>query len=336
MRRALLLVLAVLLAFGTGGRAFAHEVRPAYLEITELAPGDYTILWKQPVVGELAISLTPKLSNGWLDAPPSDVETTPYYRIKTWRIRTKEAAPLEGREITVVGLDRTITDALVRVAIRGHDPVQTILRPDQPSMVLKLAPPPGLHIPAYLRLGVEHILTGIDHLSFVLGLILLVGLRWRLIKAITAFTVAHSITLAAAALGLVHVRSALVEALVALSILFLAVEVVRAKRGEGGVTARWPWLIAFAFGLLHGLAFAGALAEVGLPQGAIPLALFLFNVGVEIGQLLFVGVVALLILAWRRLAPRFAGASWPTAIPPYAIGAFAAFWFFQRVAAVFA
>jgi hydrogenase/urease accessory protein HupE len=195
----------------------------------------------------------------------------------------------------------------------------------------------GLRLPAYLLLGVEHILTGPDHLCFVLGLMLLVGLRWRLIKAITAFTVAHSITLAAAALGFVHFPSAVIEALVAMSILFLATELVHARQGHPGLTVRYPWLIAFTFGLLHGLAFAGALADVGLPPNAIPQALLLFNVGVELGQLMFIAAAALAMIAFDWMSQRLP-LWWQSArgeIAPYAIGAFSAFWFIDRLTTVF-
>ena len=181
----------------------------------------------------------------------------------------------------------------------------------------------------YLKLGVEHILLGVDHLLFVLALILIARNTRELIKAITAFTVAHSITLAGATLGFVHVPPKPVEAAIALSIAFVALEIVRARDGEPGIAARAPWLVAFAFGLLHGFGFAGALSEIGLPAGHIPVALLFFNVGVEIGQLLFVAVVlslAALVRLVRRPLPHWAGL-----VPPYLIGSLAMFWVIQRV-----
>jgi hypothetical protein len=187
----------------------------------------------------------------------------------------------------------------------------------------------GLAVPAYLRLGIEHILTGVDHLSFVLGLMLLVRGWPMLIKTVTAFTAAHSITLALSALHVIAVRPALIEALVALSILFVAVEVVHSFRGRHGLTQRYPWLIAFVFGLLHGCAFAGALAEIGLPQNAIAVSLFLFNVGVELGQLMFVGVVLGITFGLSKLPHGVP--PWARWVPPYAIGALAAFWFIDRL-----
>jgi hypothetical protein len=180
----------------------------------------------------------------------------------------------------------------------------------------------------YLGLGIEHILLGIDHLLFVLGLLLIVRGAWMLIKTITAFTLAHSITLALATLGFVEVPSPPVDAAIALSIMFLAAEILRARQGRPGLAARAPWVVAFAFGLLHGLGFAGALSQLGLPPREIPLALLFFNVGVEIGQLMF--VAAFLGLAWalRQLRVR-----WPhpaALLPGYAIGTLAAFWFIER------
>lgn len=187
----------------------------------------------------------------------------------------------------------------------------------------------GVAVPAYITLGIEHILTGIDHLGFLLGLILLVRSRMRLIATITAFTVAHSLTLAATALQVIAVRPAVIEALVALSIVFAAVELVHRCRGGQGFTVRYPWLIPFTFGLLHGAAFSDVLVQIGLPSNAIPLSLLLFNVGVELGQLLFIAVVLSIGWALTRL-PRQVPA-WARWVPPYAIGSCAAFWFLERL-----
>lgn len=334
-------LLAALAALAAGlcfaGAAAAHEVRPAYLEIDQDGPHHYSVTWKQPAIGDMAVRLVPHLSNSWLEARPSDQFATSTFLIKTWSVSSRDDDPLAGRTLSIEGLEQTITDVLVQVHLSDGRKLETIIRPEHPSVALDFAAVGGLPVPAYLRLGVEHILTGIDHLMFVLGLLLLVGIRWRLIKAITAFTAAHSITLAVSALGLVHVPSAVVEALVALSIVFVAAELAHAMRGRGGLTQRYPWLIAFTFGLLHGFAFAGALAEVGLPKDAIPLSLFLFNVGVEIGQLIFVGAAIAVILALRFLWPRIpaAWAALSQRIPPYAIGSFAAYWFIERAVVAF-
>jgi hydrogenase/urease accessory protein HupE len=183
----------------------------------------------------------------------------------------------------------------------------------------------------YLKLGVEHILTGIDHLLFVLALLLITCGSWKLVKTVSAFTLSHSITLTAATLGFVHVPQRPVEAFIALSIVFVAVEIVHLHAGREGVTARAPWVVALTFGLLHGLGFAGGLSEVGLPAGHIPTALLFFSVGVETGHLLFVAAVLSLIALGRRSGvalPR-----WAELVPPYAIGSVAMFWVIQRVAA---
>jgi hypothetical protein len=338
MRRLFALPAALALGLFAAQVAAAHEVRPAYLEIRQQAADQYLVTWKQPVAGDLAIHLVPHLSNGWLEARPAESFATAGFLIRTWRVRDAGSDPLAGRTIEVEGLEHTITDALVQVDLADGRRFETILRPDRPRVALTFQAANGLAVPAYFRLGVEHILTGVDHLMFVFGLLLLVGVRWRLVKAITAFTVAHSITLGASAVGLVHAPSAVIEALVALSIVFVAAELANRARGRDGLTARHPWLIAFTFGLLHGFAFAGALAEVGLPRDAIPLSLLLFNLGVEAGQLIFVGAAIVAILVLRPARARLPAVADQLALrlPPYAIGAFAAFWVLERTAAAFA
>ena len=308
--------------------AASHEVRPAFLQITERPTGHYDILWKQPSIGLMAVHLVPQISGGLLESAPSSDEIESSFQIRLWRDLDPGAQGLEGRTLHIEGLERTITDVLVAITLADGSSEQQILHPQDPSLTLHLHKT-GIAVPAYLMLGIEHILTGIDHLSFVLGLMLLVRRRITLIKTITAFTVAHSITLAATALHVIAVRPAVIEALVALSILFVAVELVHSHRGQSGLTVRYPWLIAFTFGLLHGAAFAGALAEIGLPPHAIPLSLFLFNVGVELGQLMFIAVV--LSMGWllSRLPRRLP--VWSRWVPPYAIGSCAAFWFLERL-----
>ena len=332
--RHLLLALALVLAPIC---ARAHEVRPAYFQVYQDGPHHYEVTWKQPTQGDMALRLIPHLSNGWLNTAPRDQFASGSFFIRTWSISAPQADPLSGATLSIDGLDRSITDVLVVIRLTDGRRLESIIRPDHPDLQLAFATTQGLPVPAYLRLGIEHILTGIDHLMFVLGLLLLVGIRWRLIKAITAFTVAHSMTLGASAIGLVTVPSAVIEALVALSIVFVASELIRSIRGQSGLTQRWPWVIAFTFGLLHGFAFAGALVEVGLPKDAIPLSLLLFNIGVEIGQLLFVGAAIVAILAlrilWKHLPLAWARRSRPT--PAYAIGSFAAYWFIERVVIAF-
>lgn len=321
--------------------AKAHEVRPAYLEIREQSTGHYAILWKQPALGDMALRLVPHMSNGWIDRPANVVAIDPRHLTKHWTVDIPHPGKkdiLGGVAINVEGLDNSITDVLVRVSRADGATFETILRPDAPTAKIAFAATGGLPVPAYFRLGVEHILTGFDHLSFVFGLLLLIGLRWRLLKAITAFTIAHSLTLAASAFGLVQAPAATIEALVALSILFLAVELVRKHRGEDGVTQRHPWVVAFVFGLLHGFAFAGALRETGLPRDAIPQALLLFNLGVEAGQILFVSAAAAVIFVLRGVARHLppAASQWGAIAPRYALGTFAAFWLIERTTLIFA
>jgi hydrogenase/urease accessory protein HupE len=312
--------------------ASAHEIRPALLQITQQDAHHYQILWKQPVNGEVAVHLLPRLSGGALDSGPDLVSVTPSFALKIWRSVSDERAPLDGQTVSVEGLERTITDVLVNVSLVDGRSVQRLLKPQHSSALLDLgsrAAPPVL---AYLSLGIEHILTGFDHLLFVFGLLLLVPGSGAQLRTITAVTAAHSVTLAATSLGWIHVRSAVIEALVALSIVVLAVELVRGAQGEAGLTSRYPWVIAFLFGLLHGCAFAGALAQVGLPGAQIPLALFLFNVGVELGQIVFIALASAALWAVAWLVPRFVtrSPSWTRLVVPYAIGSFASYWFVER------
>jgi hypothetical protein len=333
-RGGLAALLLLLLAILAPWPASAHEVRPALVQIVETGPGAYEVTWKQPVVGDMALRLTPHLSSGVLDRPPSGEADAPGFLVRSWQVRG--GPPLDGQTLTIEGLSQSVTDVLLRVTTADGRTINDVIRPAAPSRRLALAAPRGLRVPAYVALGIEHILTGVDHLMFVLGLLLLIGPSWRLVKAVTAFTAAHSLTLALAALGFVRFPSAIIEALVALSIVFVACELARPADAPQTLTRRHPWLIAFAFGLLHGLAFAGALSQVGLPPGAEPQALFLFNVGVEIGQLTFIaaalGVMALLRLARPRLG--FVSAGVARLAPAYAIGGAAAFWLIERIAAV--
>ncbi|NBV75771.1 MAG: HupE/UreJ family protein [Methylococcaceae bacterium] len=278
----------------------AHEIRPAYLEITEKSANQFDVLWKQPSNGTLALHLVPKLSNGLLDAKPQRETSANSFLVRRWENLNASKDSFDGAEIKIEGLENTITDALINVSFLNGQQIQEVLKPGQNSFEIHLTGTGKLPVFAYTKLGIEHILTGYDHLSFVLGLLLLVNNRWKLLKTITAFTVAHSITLALAALGFVDIKPAIVEALVALSIVFVAVEVVRYYQGVHGLTVKYPWLIAFVFGLLHGFAFAGSLAEIGLPPTNIPGALLLFNIGVEIGQLIFVVAVLIIHILIKR------------------------------------
>jgi hydrogenase/urease accessory protein HupE len=312
-------------------RVSAHEIRPAYLEIREINANWIEIFWKQPISGESGIYLSPVLSSGWLTDSASVNSSTGAALIRQWKIKTTRT--ISGQTLTIDGLRNTITDVLVHIVFADGTNITRIIRPSDPTLVISKSQQSALPVLDYLRLGIEHILFGIDHLLFVLALILIVKGKRRLIKTITAFTIAHSITLAAATLGWVHIPSAPVEAVIALSIIFLAVELVNYYRGKAVFSSHYPWVVAFIFGLLHGFGFAGALANVGLPQHDIPLTLFLFNVGVETGQLIFIFIVMIVIWIIKKLFKNLP--SWSRWIPPYAIGCIAAFWFFQRLAVIY-
>jgi hydrogenase/urease accessory protein HupE len=327
------LVALVALVVGLSSAAvtagLAHEVRPAYLELREGAPGSFDVLFKTPMLGDLRLALGVAFSGRVEPVTPVLSRVTDDAMVQTWRVRATDALP--GQQVRIVGLENTVTDALLRVeSVDGRSWVQR-LTPESPRATIP-APRSGSGVAAtYLRLGVEHILLGYDHLLLVLGLILIAASTRQLVMAITAFTAAHSITLAAAVLGVVHVPPKPVEAVIALSIAFVAVEIVRAREGKAGAAARAPWLVAFAFGLLHGFGFAGALSEIGMPEGHIPAALLFFNLGVEAGQLLFVAAVMVstaLVRLIRLPLPR-----WAALAPPYVIGSVAMFWVLQRIAA---
>ncbi|MDF0666085.1 MAG: HupE/UreJ family protein [Nitrospira sp.] len=319
-------IVLMLLVFLTVPAA-AHEVRPAYLELHETVSGEFAVLWKTPMRGEMRLALSVEFSGRTEKSAPVVRRETGGAAIQIWRMKSID--PLRGQSVRLVGLERTMTDALVRAEFADGTSWTQRLTPQQPAAVIP-AGQSGLMVAGlYLKLGVEHILRGIDHLSFVLALLIITQGTWRLVKTITAFTIAHSITLALAALGFVEVPQAPVEAVIALSIVFVAAEIIRGCNGRGGLTARAPWIVAFAFGLLHGFGFAGALSEVGLPQGQIPVALLFFNLGVEAGQLLFIAAVlsamALVRLLRRPLPP------WIEWAPAYAIGTVAMFWVIQRI-----
>jgi len=321
-----LLVVAAALA----SSAVAHESRPAYLQLTETAPGRYDVLWRTPLLSGMRLPVVLRFPAGTRhltepterDFPDSIVE----------RRVIEVDGGLTGKRVEFVGLQASITDVLVRVQSRDGALSTTLVQPSKPWVEIAASQGPLAVFAAYLQHGVEHILLGYDHLLFVLALTLIVRSTRVLVWTVTAFTAAHSITLALATLGVVHVPGPPVEATIALSILLLAAEILRVRQGKWSLTARWPWVVAFSFGLLHGFGFAGALTSIGLPQGDVPLALFAFNVGVEIGQLAFIAaVLALLALAKRLpLSRPLTQRALPAAT--YAIGTLAAFWFFERVA----
>jgi hydrogenase/urease accessory protein HupE len=331
--------IALLAAWLWIAAAVAHEVRPSYLELRETSPGEFSVLWKTPMLGDSRLALDPEFSGDVRRTSAVVTRQPPGAAVQTWTLR---AEALRGQTIRILGLESTMTDALARIEFADGTSWTQRLTPRAPAATVPVRESALAVAAVYLKLGVEHILLGIDHLLFVFALLIIARGRWQLVKTVTAFTVAHSITLALATLGFVHVPQRPVEALIALSIAFVATEILRARDGHASLTARAPWIVAFAFGLLHGFGFAGALSEIGLPQGQIPLALLFFNVGVEAGQLLFIAIVlaGLALLHWRMAATAARGARagalprWAGLVPPYLIGTTAMFWVFQRAVAL--
>ena len=324
MRKILTTILFLLV---TSGVAFADEIRPGYLELNTSDGNVYSVKWKVPMKGDMVLSLTPVLPDNCTERTPPSSMRTGSAMITRWSLSCPQG--IEEGHIRIDGLEETSTDVLVRIVRQDGVTQMVRLTPDQTGLVVEAEASSMDVIQVYTALGIEHILGGVDHLLFVFALLLIVTSFRRLVGTITAFTLAHSITLAAATLGYVHVAQAPVEAVIALSILFLATEIIHNRQGRPGMAKRFPWLVAFIFGLLHGFGFAGALAEIGLPEQSIPLALLFFNVGVELGQLLFVLAVVGVGWALRRLVAQKVLQGGEVAAS-YLIGSLSAFWVIER------
>lgn len=326
MTSARLALVVVLCSFAGLVPAEAHETRPGFLELRQTDADTYSFLWKKPSGGEIEIYIAPIVPPGCQLTTSGDQALTPGALIVRGTLRC--AGGINGQVLAIDGLETTVTDVLVRIHHDDGRLESHLLKPMNPSVTLGSQTTGWQRAASYLRLGVEHILLGVDHLLFVLGLLLIVDRRWTLVKTITSFTLAHSITLAIATLGYASVPLPPLNAAIALSILFLGPEIVRRWRGQTSFTIRHPWIVAFAFGLLHGFGFASGLTTMGLPGAEIPAALLLFNVGVEIGQLFFVAMIVLLERAFRTLEIR-----WPRlveALPAYVVGSLGAYWTIQR------
>ncbi len=310
--------------------SLADEIRPGYLEIKENSQNVFSVLWKVPTKGDRKLSLYAQLPESCIEKtrPNSRLVNSAY--IQRWLV-VCDGGLLE-ETLSIRGLKSTNTDVLLRLEFIDGTSQSVLLTPTKESFTIPAKPGSWQIITTYTWLGITHILTGVDHLLFVFALMLIVNGKRRLLWTITAFTLAHSLTLAGATLGFVYVPQQPVEAVIALSILFLAVEIVHGKQGRKGAAARWPWMVAFVFGLLHGFGFAGALAEVGLPEQAIPLALVFFNVGVELGQILFVVTVLSLGYLLHKLKQRKL-LDWSETVALYTIGGLSSFWLFERISA---
>jgi hydrogenase/urease accessory protein HupE len=323
------LVFALLAAFLP---AQAHETRPAYLEIRETAPNQFSILWRVPVLAGMRLPVAMKLPAGFRDLSEHKEEMLADSVIERRKV---DAGPngFAGKRIEFPGLQLTITEVIARIQRLDGIHSTEVVRPVRPW--LEVSAPRGAFATAaaFFNQGVEHILLGLDHLLFVLGLLLIVRTPMMLLKTITAFTVAHSITLALATLGYASIPGPPLNAAIALSILFLGLEIIRTERGETSFTIRHPWIVAFAFGLLHGFGFASGLTAIGLPKDDIPLALLMFNLGVEAGQLAFVGLILALVQAFKLIELH-----WPKPVsqmPAYLVGSLGSFWTIQRVVLMF-
>ena len=322
MIRSLLLLIGLLLATPL----HADELRPGYLELTEKTPGTWTLVWKAPMRGGLTPQTQPVLpENCKIRGQPSR-SVSGISLVTTSSVICK--GDISGRTLGLSNFEAAQTDVLVRVQPLGR-PVQALrLTPAEPMVEIKARPDRWQVARTYFVTGVEHILFGYDHLLFVVSLVLLLSGFWTIAKAVTAFTVAHSITLIGTTLGFLGLPQRPVESVIALSILFLAVEIVKKRPDQPRLSERIPWVVAFGFGLLHGFGFAGALNEIGLPESDVPTALLTFNLGVEAGQL----VIVALSLAVLELLRRFAAALVQPALrfAAYGIGTISAFWFIER------
>jgi len=328
------LLVALLVVFGTaphslpGGPApaSAHESRPGYLEFRETSPGVFRVLWKKPARGDMILSIDPvfPIECSVVGIGSEVIRGGAYVA----RATIECEGGLAGKVVEIAGLEATLTDVLIRVYYANGLQETHLVQPNETSVVIGGASGVLTRIGAYTRLGVGHIALGVDHLLFVLGLLLIVSSTMMLLKTITAFTVAHSITLGIATLGFARVPELPLNAVIALSILFLGPEIVRVWRGESSFTIRHPWVVAFAFGLMHGFGFASGLTAMGLPTNEIPLALLFFNVGVELGQLAFVFLVLGLARSFNSLEIRWP--RWAELMPGYAVGTLGAMWFIER------
>ena len=320
----------LVLCAGFFGSAVAHELQPGSLEVRQLTTERYEVIWRAPIYFKKPHPAKLQLPEHWQTVGEPTIKQLSDSALHR-RVVSVPNGTIDGDTIRFIGLEATITDVFVRFIWLDGTNTTAIARPGHPFVEIIAERSAWQVAGDYTVLGVDHILSGFDHLTFVLALLLIVSGARRLLITVTSFTLAHSITLAAATLGVMSVPGPPVEATIALSILFLASELVKVNQGRPSLTAQFPWIVAFVFGLLHGFGFAGALSDVGLPQNEVPLALLMFNVGVELGQLMFIAATLVLMMALRKL--RFEWPAWTRQLPAYSIGGIAAFWLIERVTA---
>lgn len=329
MKRHLVLFTAFLLLFtaGLSTIASAHESQPGLLEMRQLNTSRYEVIWRAPIYYGKPHPAQLQLPEAWQTVGEPTVRQLPDSALHR-QVVDVPGSSINGSIIRLPGLEATITDVFVRISRLDGSETTLVVRPPKPYAQLRGERPWYVSSVEYLTLGLHHILMGIDHLLFVLGLLIIVSGRRMLIKTITAFTVAHSITLAIATLGYASVPGPPLNAAIALSILFLGPEIVRVWRGQTSFTIRHPWVVAFGFGLLHGFGFASGLTTVGVPTAEIPLALLMFNIGVELGQIIFVVLILLIQRSLKVL--EFHWPRWVEFVPGYTIGSLGAYWTIQR------
>lgn len=329
MNRPVIVALAWIGGVVACASAFAHESQPATLEIRQVTGSRYEATWRAPFYYGLPHPARLELPDDWRDVVQPTERLLPDSQVFR-RVVTVGARGVEGAVVRFPGLEKTVTDVFVRLNRQDGTTMTAVVRPSGPYAVLRGERAWYASAGEYVVLGFHHILQGVDHLLFVLGLLLIVRGRMMLFKTITAFTVAHSITLAIATLGYASAPLPPLNACIALSILFLGPEIVRSWRGQTSLTIRRPWVVAFLFGLLHGFGFASGLSTAGMPKAELPLALLFFNVGVELGQLVFVFLALGLARSFRVLEIRWP--RWVEALPGYAVGSLGAYWAIQRTA----
>lgn len=326
--RTVFTLLFMLLCIGFLGQPSAHELQPSSFELRQLTPDRFEVIWRAPIYFKKPHPARLQLPEHWQAVVAPTVRQLSDSAVHR-RVVSVPDGDISGGVIRFIGLEATITDVFARFIWLDGSQTTAIARPSQPWFEVALQRSIWQVAGDYTLLGGEHILSGFDHLTFVFALLLLVSGTRRLLLTVTAFTLAHSITLAAATLGMIWLPGPPVEATIALSILFLASELIKVNRGQSSLTAKYPWLVAFAFGLLHGFGFAGALSDVGLPQNEVALALLMFNVGVELGQLLFIAAVVALGVLLRKIRNQWP--RWMHQLPAYGIGSIAAFWLIERI-----
>ena len=311
--------------------AHAHEVRPSFLHMTQLSGDDYSVLWKVPARGDAVLKLDLEFPKSCASSTPKRIVRDTASVVQRWQITCTE--DIAGARIVVRGLETTAVEMIGRIDWMGRVPQSVRLTGGENGFELSTQGTLTEVARNYGLFGFTHIWEGWDHLLFLTALMLLVRSLRQILWAVTSFTIAHSITLALAVLQIVHVPSGLVETMIALSIVFVAAEALRSGTGVKTLAIERPWLVSFAFGLLHGLGFAGALTEAGLPPDAVGPALLFFNLGVEAGQVAFVLAVLTLLSIIAAMRPSMDATMRRSAL--YVAGTAGAFWTFERTIALF-